>query len=43
MLFIVPELADGIFSGIGCERAPKRISTILCDVSTFPPAVAAGY
>ena len=39
---MVPEAAAGIRSGIACASARSRTSTMRCEVSTFPPATAAG-
>ena len=41
-LFIVPELAAGMRPGRAAASARKRVSTTRCEVSTFPPATAAG-
>ena len=41
-LLIVPALAAGIRSGIARASARSSTSTIRCEVSTFPPATAAG-
>ena len=41
-LFIVPEAAAGMRSGMACANARSSTSTMRCDVSTFPPATAAG-
>ena len=41
-LFIVPALAAGMRAGSARARARSRTSTIRCEVSTFPPATAAG-
>ena len=42
LLLIVPALAAGTRSGTACASARRRTSTILCDVSTLPPATGAG-
>jgi hypothetical protein len=41
-LFIEPALAAGMRSGAAAASARRRTSTIRCDVSTLPPATAAG-
>ena len=41
-LFMVPWLAAGILSGAASAKARSRVSTIRWEVSTFPPATAAG-
>jgi hypothetical protein len=41
-LFIEPALAAGMRSGAADASARRRTSTIRCDVSTLPPATAAG-
>ncbi len=41
-LFMVPELAAGMRPGRAEASARNKVSTIRCDVSTFPPATAAG-
>ena len=39
---MVPELAAGMRSGSACASARRSVSTMRCDVSTLPPATAAG-
>src|SRR5258706_4306749 len=41
-LFIVPEAAAGMRSGIAWASALRSTSTMRCEVSTLPPATAAG-
>ena len=41
-LFIVPWLAAGMSPGSAAASAPSATSTIRCEVSTLPPATAAG-
>jgi hypothetical protein len=42
MLFIVPLDAAGTLPGMALASAPSRTSVIRWEVSTFPPATAAG-
>ena len=39
---MVPELAAGMRSGNACASARSSVSTMRCEVSTLPPATAAG-
>src|SRR5258705_8260257 len=41
-LFMVPDAAAGTRSGAACASARRTTSTMRCEVSTFPPATAAG-
>ena len=41
-LFMVPELAAGMRSGSAGASARMSVSTMRCEVSTLPPATAAG-
>ena len=41
-LFMVPDEAAGMRSGIACASARSSTSTMRCEVSTLPPATAAG-
>ena len=39
---MVPWLAAGMREGAALASARNKVSTMRCDVSTFPPATAAG-